>query len=400
MHLFEDYDIPKLLYYHINLYRPKGQSLKWKVAKMFKLIYRIIVKNFTLCGEYNTNPILYADRFISRRKDIEVMIDNLVQTFDGKCDRLKWGKKRSISLKRIVENTFFCLGMRDLLKKYSFFEYIYALILFLEMRDVEDELNAKVDIGKYCLCFCFYDAEPFQNFLIQYAKLHGCKTATLQHGIMLAPREGVGNNLDFAGHEFQAFVSDFFLVWNQFTKKEAMKTGIQEEQLKVLGVAKCVGMSQPQLPSDSSSIGVILDGKFEDENNIPMIMIVQTWAKKKKMKCVFRYHPDYYGNEFSNYINASSTVCPKGVSLYDFIRSVSFCVVANSTVLFELEYFCIPFLRYSSNGSLDKFRDYPSLNFTSIRSFDSAYKEMIAQPLRSFVKADANYAEFFKQFID
>lgn len=398
---FREYDIYKTLHFQFLQYKPKGQCLKWKFKKILRLLYRVLFKDMVLEYEGKRNTILYVDRFITLRDDIQEMLKNLTHTFDNRFDRLKWHRCLEFSFKRFFSNIIFCFKMRYLLKAYSFMEWIFVLQILLELKDLEKELKDKVPVEHYKLCFCYYDAETYQNFIIQYAKLSGCKTATLQHGVMLAPRNDIANNSDFDGHEFLDSVSDFFLVWNEFTKREALKAGVPKERLKVLGVVKCIGIPQLKPSVDSPYVGVFLDGELEKQNNIPLITIVQEWAKAHHRGCVFRYHPHFKGTEYEDAMDKSiSKVCEKNVSLHEFIENVSFCVVANSTVLFELEYFCVPFLRYACDSIHDKYKDYPSIDFTSVDSFQEAYQKMIKMPSKKFVKADDNYASFFKQFIN
>ena len=216
---------------------------------------------------------------------------------------------------------------------------------------------------------------------------------------MLAPRFSVVNNIDFAGIEFYSFVCDYFLVWNDFTKNEAVKAGIDESRIKVLGISKCVGKPRLKCKQDARSVGVFLDGEFEKFNNKPLINIVQDWARKNSMNCVFRYHPNFEGTEYSDLIdNKVSSVCPQNVTLEEFIENNSFFVLANSTVLFELEYYCVPFIRYSTNDDMDKFRDYPSQSFTNIEELGRAFENMRKLPPKKFVSCDDAYSEFFREF--
>lgn len=398
---FSGYDIPKMLSFVFIFYSPRKKTLKWKLKQLLKLFYAILIKDYTIDNYKYENSILYADRFIKLRADIERMVEKIGNSFGGKYDRLRWKISRSFSMLRFIQNIQLCLQFTYLLKVYSFFDWMFLMKFMIAIKDVGDELDRKVQIERYKLCFCYYDAETYQNFIMQYANKHGCNTATLQHGIMLAPRMGLLDNSDFDGHEFRDSVSKYFLIWNNFTKEEALKYGIPEKKLKVLGVAKCIGFEQI-IPSFASPyIGIFLDGELEKQNNEPLITIVQEWARFQNKKCVFRYHPHFRGDEYDELMDSTvSRTCDKSLSLYDFIESVSFCVVANSTVLFELEYFCVPFLRYSSNDELDKYKDYPSLNFSSVKSFNESYNKMRELPKKEFVKADKNYEDFFKQFVN
>lgn len=401
MESLKNYDIHKLLFFYLKRERPSQRGFRMKVHFLKMFILTIFIKRFCLEYKYGNNKILYVDRFVNLRNDWRHMIDNLMATFGGKCDRLIWKRSRKVSFNRMIRNIYTCCQLISLKKEYNLIEWISALYVLLEIKDVEDEFDRKIEIMKYNLVFCYFDADPFQNFMIQYSKKHGCKTATLQHGVILSPRAEISNNPDFCGYEFEGFVSDYFLLWNDFTKREAIKYGIESQKLLVLGVAKCIGMSSIKYSKDNKTIGVFLDGIFEEHNNIPLIQITQDWAKKNNYTCLFRYHPDYKTTEHLNYLDLSvSEICPKTNTIYEFIEKTAFCVVANSTVLFELEYFCIPFIRFSSNDNLDKYRDYPSFSFTSEDDFDDAYHRMITSEKKKFVSADDNYASFFKKFVN
>lgn len=397
---FEKIDVDKLLNWQLVHARIlNGYSNK----DYFGLVKRIAFNMSTI--EYSKNDnrysILYFYYLMNKRSDIRDMIDSVLGTIDNKYDVVTLKKKYRFNILR----SFYVIKCLSIWIKefrnsdYNHRERIKIYSLLIELLDVLKSLE-KIDFSQYKLAFCFYDAEPFQNLFSQYAKLQGCKSATLQHGIMLAPRASVVNNIDFSGIEFYSFVSDYFLVWNEFTKLEAIKAGINEDRIQVLGISKCIAKPQLKNNRDSNLIGVFLDGEFEKHNNIPLITITQEWARQKSMRCVFRYHPNFNGDEYASIIDTSiSEVCPKEVSLPEFVENSLFCVLANSTVLFELEYYCIPFLRYSSNDLLDKFKDYSSLCFTSLFEFDLAVKVLKNTPPREFVSCEVPYCNFFKKFM-
>ena len=321
-------------------------------------------------------------------------------SFDNKCDKLEWRKKKLFSLRRSISIINRLYKWNATLGYLNLTNRITALEILVEISDVEDELDNKVEMENYNLVFCYFDAEPFQNFMIQYARRHGCVTATLQHGIMLAARKNAEDNPDFAGIEFKSFVSNFFLIWNDFTKNEALKSGINKDQIKVLGPLKCLDVPRPTFNVQAKTIGVILDGEFEKDNNIPLISITQNWAKLNGWKCLFRYHPHFKGTEYQRDIdNNISAVCKKEDPLYQFIAQISFCVVANSTVLFELEYFGIPTIRYSCNNIYDKFRDYDSPSFTNVLELSDSYAAIKECVYENKIDIKTNYKNFFKEYL-
>ena len=52
------------------------------------------------------------------------------------------------------------------------------------------------------LATVFYDSEPLHHLLVRKCQQRKVATATLQHGVILAPREGARDNIDFAGGVF------------------------------------------------------------------------------------------------------------------------------------------------------------------------------------------------------
>ena len=184
---------------------------------------------------------------------------------------------------------------------------------------------------------------------------------------MLAPRPGLEDNIDFVGGEFKNSVSDYFLVWNEFTRREAVKAGISMDKIKVLGIAKCLGLP-PFKPTLRKTFGVILDGFYEKENNPVMIEIACSFAKQAGYRFIVRYHPNFRGDEYTDIIpKALGEECSKTVSLEDFANNVSFCIISNSTVMFEFLYRRMDVFHYSSSN--DKFKDLPLKSFRSLSEF-------------------------------
>lgn len=398
----QKYDMQKLICYTLYQDINKPNKYQWIIKTALRFFYRILFNGYKIKYQDTNNSILYFDRTMNMRNDIKVMLVNLFKVFDDKSDIVRWEKAKRFSFARFLSTVLFSRQCWAYFNKYPFWTKVHLIQTLIVMNDMAHDLDSVIDWTRYKLCFCFYDAETFQNFLIQHAKQNNCLTATLQHGIMLAKRSEISNNLDFLGIEFEAFVSDYFLVWNEFTKKEAIKSGIPEEKIKVLGVVKCIGKAGLKRESKSKTIGVILDGVLQEENNKYLINISQNFAKSHSFKCLFRYHPDFKGTEYNDIIDASiSEVCQKGISLEEFIRCISFCIVANSTVLFELEYYGVPVLRYSSDNMKDKFRDYPSHYFTSEKDISEVYDKLFSSSTdKTMLNADNLYKEFFLQFIN
>ena len=188
-----------------------------------------------------------------------------------------------------------------------------------------------------------------------------------------------------------------------FTKNEALKAGIKEDRIRVLGISKCIGKLPIKIDDNPIDIGLILDGLYEDENNIPMIELINQLSDKYNLRYKMRYHPNYIGNEFSNYTNHRCLKSSeKKETLNRFLSSVNICIVANSTVLFELEYYGVPFIRYATGNNKDKFRDYKSVCFTDFKELDEAY--LYVKNEQGSIKNNKdntidNYRCFFQSFL-
>lgn len=280
---------------------------------------------------------------------------------------------------------------------------LYILREAIDCYFAKMQISSLVNESSIKLLVLFYDADSRDNYFSQYFQQLNIPTATLQHGIQLAPRKGLEDNIDFAGIEFGCFISNYYLAWNEFTRQEAIKAGIKDNQIKVLGISKCIGKNPLLKKENSNVIGLILDGKYEEENNIPMIRLLNQLCVKYNIKYKLRYHPDYKGTEYLDYIDARYCIATnKRETLNDFLSSVKLCIVANSTVLFELEFYSVPFIRYSSGNLKDKFVGYGGISFNNYEELEKCYlsiiKECVIVP-KYMENIAYNYRRFFESFL-
>lgn len=398
------YNLSKLFNYQIKAHFIIGKLGWCDVLKEF--FFNLCVSNLDLYLKKNGNKqnrICFVKISPIERPDIVKMLHDVQTTVeDRRYDELLNTYKRKIDLLRFVQIVIHSAKWYTTIRRcsYNMRETFLTLATVFKFYDIEKYLSKEPSFLNYKLWVLFYDALPVENFISQYAQKLGAKTATLQHGIMLAPRDVKPLNMDFAGLEFESFTSDFFLVWNEFTKHEALKSGIKDEQIRVLGIAKCLYAPHIQRHEHNNQIGVILDGKFEDENNEPMIRLVNGFCERHSMKCVLRYHPNYDGTEFDYVmIRGITQKYEKNKSLTDFLSEVDFCVLANSTVLFELENYNVPFVRYSTGNDKDKYRDYTCGTFNDSVSLEKSYQQMKKKSMVKQQSTEIQYEKFFQSFL-
>ncbi len=402
-------DLKKLFIHLKGTSIDKIGSKRRAIRTFFSLLKNILLctSKMTIINYHDEAKIIFLQPMKSGRQDLRKILKDVSSLLnESEYDYYEWKKKISFSIKRIFTMIHLCRCNWHVIYEESKYWILRwkMLSLLIEVADMEKELLRVTSYSKYNLCVVIYDAYFHDNFFSQKFKLAGVKTATLQHGVMLAARKGLENSFDFIGIEFNGFVSDYFLVWNDFTKKEAMKQGVPEKKIKVLGNVKCLYAKDIE-KSDSKTFGVILDGICEEENNLPMISLSNKIAEKYGYKYIARYHPNFKGDEYSNYIDDEyGKACKKGTSFTDFLSEVSFCIVANSSVLFELPYYQIPYFRYSAHNSKDKFYSLEhDGSFYDIQKFDQLFVEKMnskeKEDTPSIDKLRHNYESFLRSFI-
>lgn len=344
-----------------------------------------------------------------RRKDIALLFDDVSNLTDY-CDQLSFTYHswhtfsiyRSLYIFYLVIYWFIQLipSKLSLRKK---IRVIYELSQLYDFQTILKNIN----ISQYNLALVFYDANLYNNFFVQFFKNKGCKTATLQHGIMVAARPNVKDNLDFKGIEFTGSISDYFLAWNEFTKREAIKGGILNDKIKVLGVAKCIGQ-QPYKRTNrkKNCLGILLDGIYSNSNNEKLIRVINKYSLQTGTQYILKYHPAYKGNEFESLMNENGSTLSINSSLKDLIECSDGIIVANSTALFELAYLNVRFYRFKSEPDIDKFRDLMIPMFSTeeelknILENDYEYSQNIRIELCGTCNdVKFSYASFLNEFI-
>lgn len=374
------------------------------------ILYPLFIANFNLKNHGKIIFLLAPPDVQKRRKDIARLFDDVSNLTDY-CDQLSFTYHsrhtfsiyRSLCLFYLVIYWFIQL----IPSKLTLRKKIRVIYELTQLYDFQTILK-KINITQYNLALVFYDANLYNNFFVQFFKYKGCKTATLQHGIMVAARPNVKNNLDFKGIEFTGSISDYFLAWNEFTKREAIKGGIPDNRIKVLGVVKCIGQ-QPYKQTNNNKkncLGVLLDGIYSNSNNEKLIRIINKYSQQTNTRYILKYHPAYKGNEFELLMNENGSALPINSSLKELIECSDGIIVANSTALFELAYLNVRFYRFKSEPEIDKFRGLMIPMFSTeeelINILGNDYK--CSQKIRTELCGTCNdvklsYASFLNEFI-
>lgn len=378
------------------------KSLSAKLVLLGQVLFLMIIKRKAarFSHVHANSRVLFFATEIYKRKDLSKMLDDASSVLGYRYDKVAVKEYYQFSLARTCHNILIVFAAFRKFKGYcsGAAEILLVIKNLIEVEDIRTDIDSFLDYEKYKLVVFRYDAIFSDNYFSQYFQFHNIQTATLQHGAMIAHRDDYMHLFDYVGIEFRGFVSDYFIAWNEFTKKEALKEGVQEDKIIVLGNIKCLNTEFIER-SESNTFGIILEGSNNEENNVPMITIANQVAKNFGHSFIVRYHPNFSGSEYAHVIDRFlGTVCNKDVSILDFLKSVDFCIVCNSTVIFELPYYGVLYYRYSTGSSKDKFRDFEDYSFSDYESFKHVFCKQKLAITCSSKDIQLKYKQFFSSF--
>lgn len=342
-----------------------------------RLIYYALYNDIVLNHEGNTfgrNLFIYDLTFPANRPDDLQMFENVADCCD---DRQIWtfdikGKASHHSLTHIVSYLFFMISAiyNVLSYKKTFIGSKKILLINLAKcyNTISEIKKLPINIASSTV---FYDLGMMSNLTQQYYNIRKIPTITMQHGVALRFRNP--NNLDFAAPEFESMVSLHYLVWNKFTYKQAISYGISPKNLHICGIARCLG-NKPIIKENNIGIfGVVLDGRNTVANNNKMLYIANDIAIHTGLKYIIRLHPEDKSLRYSEDLKKGFCIgFSQRTSILDYIDTVDFSLVCNSTAIMEFSYFCHLFYRVLPvEISLDKYLD---TNLPSICSYDDYRK--------------------------
>ena len=227
-------------------------------------------------------------------------------------------------------------------------------------------LLKSIDLTKYRLVVVFCDTDTASNIIVQQAQKVGCLTATVQHGMFMAPREHP-TIMDETGAELLGFVSDYFLMWSEYAKEQAIKAGIPDEKIKVVGLPKFIGViSEPPIEKNNC-FGVILGWAENDEENRRLINMANVIAQRTGARYYLKYHPSYREYVYDRLTN--STFCAgkveKDIPLSEYVKMTDFSIVGNSSMFVELSFLGQPVYHLHCDDLPDKYEDIKSISFST-----------------------------------
>lgn len=236
-----------------------------------------------------------------------------------------------------------------------------------------------LDKAAYTFGLVYNDSNPYENILVQLMRGKGIYTATLQHGLF--DKGGY-----WKGIEFRASVADDWLAWNPYSRDLAMKCGISEDKIKILGIPRYIIPIRIDKKSKSGIFSVILGAKVLMKENQELIEFANLLARDYGIKYYLRYHPTCKAEEYDMFVNKE--VCIPGgerrEEVSQMCEKTDFSLIGSGTsMIIDLIYLNQPFLQYYKQWDGNKykkrenyFRDYSELKM-QMRRKDTLINEEI-----------------------
>jgi len=307
---------------------------------------------------FNSNAYSNRMDYKISHKNIKKIIDNTISGYERK----KWKISKSV-----FRNFYLMVNWNRKLKKVRFpsseryfiikrLLKCYKFYVFLKQKN--SELS---HLGGVVFQFDGLDTE---NLFSQYCNAIGIPTFTLQHG-HFHHTEFIDETNYFISVPFEGFVSDYFLAWGEYTKREAIRNGINEKKILEVGSLKT---DYPPLRNSGCTkiFGVILNGTLGYIENAYLIDFAEKIYKKYGYRYILRPHPtkstqDFLKPDHKGFLEESNS---KVESIYDFAGQVDFCLCGNSSVFTELIFWGKPAITLKPKHSINTYEEIGMLSFS------------------------------------
>lgn len=221
---------------------------------------------------------------------------------------------------------------------------------------------------------CFFDVSAVDSLLVQKYNQRNFTTYTLQHGI-------VNGSYDYI--EYKCSHAKYMLAWGEYTKRMAMRCGVSEEKIKIVGNVSHLLESDISLQETSKKTGcfaVCTNGvltKKDWSRNKELISMANRIAEKYKMKYFLKIHPCDDVTKYKYLINSEFCIefVNKGTDIIEVLRRVDFTLCGNSTTFCDSIYYSVPSFRYIHD--YDKKKDVcRGIKFGRVKSYDELVEKI------------------------
>jgi hypothetical protein len=305
----------------------------------------------------NDKPMYFFSHEYFDRKDHLESFVNVANLIEGNI--IIGNRKRKFCFKKLCQIFFLPIWYLQLRKiDLKIIHKLYLTSYILEIYSWKKFITKyQSKIMRQKALITLFDANMYENILAQIFSSSKIFTATLQHGHFIS--SDTSNNIFNVA--FEGFVSDYFLAWGDYTKNEAIKSGIRESKIIAVGCPKFIKYNysgSQKLKNNKNNFGVILDGSNKSYySNVQLLKIANNIAREKKIQYVIRPHPSDDITKYERYLDLDllERVSDMGESIINYSAAVNFSLVTGSSVYAELIYLKKPVLRYVGEEFIDRY---------------------------------------------
>lgn len=371
----------------------------WIKKIIHSILYPSIVFDKIITGSH----IVFFSSYTGRKSIVDnfMKVHNMVQS-----DLIiKTDKNVKIDIKNAFRILFLSFSWDHTLKQYNLnradrYSMVFETLGIVRLHDA----LLKLKVSDYKLLVTFNDSFSLESYAVEYFRLFGIKTATLQHGQFISWR---ADTFFDCGIEFRTFKSDYFLCWNKYTYDEAVKFGIAAKKMIIAGIWSYIGIHRTRCRQNNGGVfGVVISHPSWENENLVLIRAANMISSKYGLKYYLKLHPNYAEDAYDNQVNEYYLGnVKKGIPMLEYANSVDFSLIGSSSVFTELVFIDHDVYRYSSGLPNDKYEPVKKGKyFTSVedleQKFDKLYKMPVSSELFDYLCSVSDVTESYKRFFE
>ncbi len=309
---------------HYNIEEKVG--IKEAIISIMRIIRSSVGNNYVFEINGSPNTIMFFSNSYRQRTEHFKAFQEVCKTLSDyikvvpKSYRIQCIPK---GLKRIIQWTRQFNSLKiGILQKLYLISVIHQCYCEYEFVQAYCKRNGIIVKNAVCLC----DVMPVDSYFVQKWNMLKINTITLQHGTF---------NIGHYGYTHS--ISKYFLAHSEFSKNNAVQSGVNESQIYVVGAPQNIRTPIYQFHwKKEKIIGLLLGGTVVEQYDIELVKMVKIFAKKYGYKIYIKFHPGFEKDQYSiNIWDGIDKFYESNIDIYDFADLVDFMVDDGSTVFVE-----------------------------------------------------------------
>lgn len=341
---------------------------KMRIKWLYRFLYKMIAK-YRYNGNQSIDNKYVFSYFYPDRKDHLELFNKVTQqfnnseiekvTYNNLCKKIQLDKKIFLRVRKLkLIDVYKSLRCRDIYSK-EFCLFIIGIIY--QASFFIDDVNKLISNVKPLAYISFFDVHIYDNIITQIMKNNKVVTFTLEHGIYFYYNKSIQNVNILA---YVNFISDYMLLWGNYSKAEMIKGKIAEKKLIVVGNPlyhfKSIGSH-----GDDKFFILLLSQETYYESNIKMIEICNEFAEKTNLKYKVKLHPSNNIKKYKKlFVNRyCAEIYKNEVLAKELIKQGRFIILHSTTLYIDALFYGKRVYRYNDMYALpfdlanDKFQN-------------------------------------------